>query len=138
MFSYIYDTKSYKVKALCHHIGCAPFFGIIFECHRHVCRVTDDYISLGNFLHHTAIGHFPVFLFHLVLYFRITLHHLHLILDFLFSHHEIFMILISLIHIIGKCYNRECNHNPEYKIPDEAQQYQGGIERSHIQHSCYG
>ena len=67
-----------------------------------MCGVCDNYISLGNSLHHTPSGglHHPLLLLPLDL--GISLGILHLILDLLLCHLDVLVELMLLISIVGK------------------------------------
>ena len=109
---------------------------IIPKRNRKMCRVTDNYVCVGNRLHHPASRPALLQTSDLSLNLRISFHLLELFLDFFFGHFKILLIFPSLEEEIKPGNSGKDHSNLQYHAYNLVQHIGGGRNRIHIRHLC--
>lgn len=117
-------------------MGAGVPIRLVAQSHREMGGVPDHHVRLWHLLHHSGLSHFPLGLLDLSLDFRISLCLLELLLDLLFGHPDLPLIVPPLIKDICRSQHRE--GRPDLHGQQEALLKQMGTGRQKIGVKIFG
>ena len=115
LLGHLDNAQGQLVHALGQNHRGVVLIGIIAQGYSKVGGVTDDHIGAGHLLHHTLLGPPALNLLDLALHLGIALSLLIFLLDLLFGHLQLPLIVPPLIEVVEEGQNGEGYGNTQHQ-----------------------